>query len=1171
MSPSDFVHLHLHSDYSLLDGACRIDKLVELAKAQGLKALALTDHGNMFGAIEFYRAVHDAALKPLIGYEAYVAPASRFAREPGAAQGEGAFHHVTLLARNEKGYHNLIKLATSAYLEGFYYKPRIDKELLAQHAHGLIAMSGCLGGEVAQYILQDRMDEARKAAGFYRDLFGAENYYFEVMDNGLSEQKKVNAALAALGAEMGVELVATNDVHYLTKEDFEAHEVLLCINTGKFLDDEKRLSFSEAEYYFKSPEEMAARLGSFPRAIENTRAIADKCNLELFFKDKHLPTFAAAAGVDNDTLFEQLCREGVRDRFGESPAKEVTDRLDREVGVIRRMGFTSLFLVAWDLVKTSREMGVPVGPGRGSAAGSLVSYCLKITNVDPIKYGLMFERLMDEKRGEAPDIDIDFCQEKREKVLNYVRDKYGRENVAQIITFGTMAARGVIRDVSRVLRYPLDRTDLLAKMVPAALNVTLASALQDSPDLASAYRDDPQVRRIIDIGKRLEGLARHASVHAAGVVLADKPLVEYVPLARVSDEITTQYSMESLEKVGLVKIDFLGLKTLTVLDRAVRTIRERHGVDIDLEKLDLEDRPTYEMLGRGEAMGVFQFESGGFRDLLKRMKPDRFADIIACVALYRPGPLGGGMVDDYVDRKHGKYPVTFQHPVLEEVLAPTYGVMVYQEQVMKIVNKLGGAPLTDCYTLVKAISKKRKEYIEAGRERFIKGAVKNGFDEKKAEKLFEQINYFGGYGFNQAHSTAYALIAFRTAYLKCHYPSEFMAALMTHEMNDTDKLKIYVDECRQTMGLKLLPPSVNDSAAGFTVTDQGIRFGLAAVKGVGERAVESMVSAREDGPFTSFYDLCSRVDLRVVNKSVLEALVSAGAFDPLGGRRAQYAAVLDRAMNAGQRIQADRQSGQSSFFDAPGGPGAKDEVRENLPNLPEWSETQMLAAEKSTLGFYLTSHPLARHSELIARFSNATAAKLGEFEDGTELTVGGMLTGVRYTVTRNGKSRGERMAMMNLEDLSGKCDAVVFPGDLVRVEGLVKDEAVVFVRGRLNLRREPPSIAVNEIIPLGEAKQKLTEAVVLRLDERQQDSKVMESLRAVFAKHRGRCSVFLELAGPAAGVTLVRADSSFSVAADASFEDDVTALLGEGHLAFRPVGPKRQPARNGGGRQWRKN
>ncbi|HUV39370.1 MAG TPA: DNA polymerase III subunit alpha, partial [Planctomycetota bacterium] len=796
------------------------------------------------------------------------------------------------------------------------------------------------------------------------------------------------------------------------------------------------------------------------------------------------------------------------------------------------------------------------------------------TSVDPIRYELIFERFMDEVRKEPPDIDIDFCQERREKVLDYVRDRYGRENVAQIITFGTMAARGVIRDVARVLRFPLDQTDRLAKMVPTALNVTLNSALQDSPDLAAAYKNDPQVRRIIDIGKRLEGLARHASTHAAGVVLADKPLSEYVPLAKMGDEITTQYEMESLEKVGLVKIDFLGLKTLTVLDRALGMIRARHDVEIDLDDLDLSDAKTFEMLGRGESMGVFQFESSGFRDLLKRMKPDRFADLIACVALYRPGPLGGGMVDDYVKRKHGLEPVNYPHEKLEHVLAPTYGVMVYQEQVMRIVNLLGGISMSESYTLVKAISKKRVEYIEAMRERFIEGAVANGFDRRRAEGLFDQIQYFGGYGFNQSHSTAYALIAFQTAFLKAHYPTEFMAALMTYEMTDTDKLAVYVDECRRTMKIRILPPDINESEAGFTVTDSGIRFGLAAVKGVGTRGVEGIVEARrgEDGPFKSLFDFCSRVDLRVANKAVVEALIKCGAFDRLGGRRTQYLAVLDRALRAGQRMQADRGSGQTTFFDQFASASSEAPGVENLPDLPEWTEQQLLAVEKETLGFYLTTHPLIKHREELETHANTPIDRLKEFDDGTELTLGVMLSQVRHTVTQKGKSRGERMAMMNLEDLSGKCDAVAFPRAFVSNETLIHDEAVVFVRGKLNLRREPPSIEIEQIVPLDEAPLRLTESVVLTVDERHQDKEAMQELRGLLARHPGNCSVFLKLVAPDGLVTTVRADSSFSVTPDASFRDDVAAFLGEGHLSFIAVGPrlKVQSVRNGGG-SWRRN
>jgi len=972
-----------------------------------------------------------------------------------------------------------------------------------------------------------------------------------------------------LSRETGIELVATNDVHYLTADDAEAHEVLLCINTGKFLDDEKRMSFTTKEVYFKRPEEMAERFRHLPQAIANTRRVADACNLELFFDETHLPTFAAAADVDNDELFERLCREGLRQRYGESPPSEATERLEREMGVIQRMGYVSFFLVAWDLVKKAREMGVPVGPGRGSAAGSVVSYCLEITSIDPIRYELMFERFMDETRGEAPDIDIDFCQERREKVLDYVREKYGRENVAQIITFGTMAARGVIRDVARVLRYPLDQTDRLAKMVPTALNVTLNSALRDSPDLAAAYEGEEQVKRIIDIGKRLEGLARHASTHAAGVVLADKPLSEYVPLARINEEVTTQYAMESLEKVGLVKFDLLGLKTLTVIDRAVEMIRQQHGLEIDPDHLDLEDPETYEMLSRGESMGVFQFESSGFRDLLKRMKPDRFEDLVVCVALYRPGPLGGGVVDDYVERKHGQQEVVFAHPVMEQVLRPTYGVMAYQEQVMRVVNLLGGIPLSECYTLVKAISKKRKDYIQAMRERFVEGAVKNRFEQIKAESLFEQINYFGGYGFNQAHSTAYAMIAFQTAYLKCHYPTEFMAALMTYEMTDSDKLEVYVGECRR-MGIEILPPDVNESETGFTVTESGIRFGLAAVKGVGTRAVESIVEARREGRFESLYDFCSRVDLRVTNKAVIEALVRCGAFDCLGGRRSQYVTVIDRAIGAGQRMQADRQSGQTTFFDQFASASGARAVVENLPAVPEWNEQELLAAEKATLGFYLTTHPLARHSEVLERFANASTDRLRQFEDGTELTLGGMLSQIRHAVVQKGKSAGERMARMSIEDLFGKCEAIAWPEVLVRSEPLVKNEAVVFIRGRLDLRRDSPNIVINEMVPLEEAPLRLTESVVLTLDERHQDERSMEELRTVLSRHRGDCPVYLKLVAPDQSVTTVRTDSSFSVTPAASFAEDIGGLLGEKNLAFNAIGPRRRSRRNGG-RHWPRN
>ena len=1164
----DFVHLHVHSDYSLLDGAITVPRLVQAAHDFGMRAVALTDHGNMFGAIHFYQEAVAAGIKPIVGYEAYVAPGSRLDRS-ARSMGEASYH-LTLLARNEKGYHNLLRLATTAYLDGFYYRPRIDKEVLAEHVHGLLGMSGCLGGEIATLLLADRYDEAAKVAGFYRDLFGKDGFYLELQDHGMPEQKKVNRELVRLGRELGLDLVATNDSHYLKADDAQAHEVLLCINTGKFLDDEKRMSFESQDHYFKSPQEMAERFRDFPEAVTNTRKVSDLCNLELFFDQKHMPVFTNDEGISNEESFRRLCREGVVERYGQNPPAEVLQRLDYEMGVVERMGFISLFLMTRDVIQFARSQSIPVGPGRGSAAGSVVSYCLGITSVDPMKYGLLFERFLDESRNEAPDFDIDFCQAGRGRIIDYIRGKYGKTEVAQIITFGTLGARAALRDVARVLRIPLDRTDAIAKKVPATLGITLTQALTDEPELARMRQEDPQIGKLFDIALRLEGVCRHASTHAAGVVLADRPLTEYTPLAKVQDEITTQYDMDSLEKAGLVKIDVLGLKTLTVLDRALKEIKLTRGEEVDLSALDLDDPATYAMLSRGESKGVFQMESGGFRDLLVRMKPDRFQDLIALVALYRPGPLGGGLVDSYVERKHGREKFTYDHPVLEEVLKDTYGVMVYQEQVMRIISRLGGIPLARAYTAVKAISKKKAEVIGAVQTDFVAGAVRNGLEESKAEEIFEMIRFFAGYGFNQSHSTCYAFIAFQTAYLKSHYPAEFMAALMTLEGANTDKVVDYVEECRR-LEIPVLHPDVNASESAFRVRDGAIRFGLSAVKGAGDKAIESIVEARRRvGDFKSLFDFCAEVDLRVVNRAVVETLIKCGAFDSLGARRSQLTTVMDAALAAGGRVQADRQAGQSNFFDAFAQPEQNAAGDVSLPDIPEWPENQVLAAEKETLGFYITGHPLARYEELLETFADTTVHELASHADRDFVTLGAMVSQVRFTVARNGRSKGERMAMLTLEDRTGSADAVLFPGDYKRNEAYVKPEAVVVVRGRLNMRRETPSITVQDVIPIHMVREKLTGAVTVRVTHAAEEQGVLEKLREVCLAHPGSTEVYLELCDSDGHTVMIRADRALWVTPGESFVEAARKLVGKEHVVLHAL-PAANEASNRGGDTWHRN
>jgi len=1154
MPPSDFVHLHVHTHYSLLDGACRLDELFEAAGRFGMPALAITDHGNMFGAVEFYESALKAGLKPILGYEAYVAPGSRADRD--ARAGESA-HHLTLLARDLHGYHNLIKLASSAYLEGFYYKPRIDKELLAAHSEGLVALTGCLSGQLSRRFLADDHEGARRVLDQWLDIFGREHVFVELQDTGIPEQRKVIAGLVALAKEVEVPVVATNDVHYLRPEDSRAHDILLCINTGKFVDDPDRMRFTTNEYYFKSPEEMAQTFREIPEAITNTRRVADLCTLELFFDEKHLPHVQAGedtGGLSALAFLRQKCEEGARQHYGElTPA--VRDRLDRELGVIERKAYASYFLIVADYVNYARERGIPVGPGRGSAAACLVAYCLGITSIDPLKYDLMMEIFLDDKRRELPDIDVDFCQDGREEVIRYVREKYGEDKVAQIITFGTMKARAVVRDVARALRVSFEQADALAKKIPATLGITLKEALAQDAQLRRQYDSDPTVHELFEVAFRLEGLARHASTHAAGVVIADRPLTEYAPLCKYNENVATQYDMDSLERIGLFKFDFLGLRTLSTLQRAVEIIEARRGERIDLDALDLEDQATYEMLSRGEASGVFQMESSGFRDLLEKMKPDRFDDLIALNALYRPGPLKAGVVDTFVARKHGRETPTYEHPLLEEILGETHGVIAYQGQVMRIVNRLGDVDLADAYTLTKAISKKHEDVINSNHDDFIRGAVAKGISSESAEKIFEHILFFGGYGFKKCHSTCYALIAYQTAYLKAHYPAEFMAALMTFEMGDSDKLTQYLQEAKR-MGLKVLPPDVNESDRDFTVVaDDTIRFGLQAVKGIGGKAVEAIVAVRrEEGGFRSLHQFCEVVDHRQVHKSVIEGLIKCGAFDSLGARRAQLLAALEGAMRTGERVQADRRIGQMNIFEALGDGSASAPTK--LPDVPEFPEPMLLTFEKETLGFYLSSHPLTQYEHLLHRFATATAEDLANQPAGERVVVGGMITKVTGLTIRNGPQKGKRMARLTMEDLTGPFEAVIFPRLYEPSRDLFHKDAIVFLDGVADVGRDLPSIKVNDVVPIAQAEARLADHVIINLDCVGLAEDTLDRLKAVLEQHPGSCPVLLRFLGHDRRATTVRAGSGLAVAWSPELAHELEGLVGTEHVLVtgRPGG-----------------
>src|SRR3954471_15671750 len=936
MSAQPFVHLHCHSHYSLLDGASKIPDLIQRVKSLGMPAVALTDHGNMFGAIEFLREAKAGGIIPIVGLEAYVAPGKRTDRSTNAGgNGDERYaYHLTLLAKNGVGFRNLLKLSSRSYQEGYYYKPRIDKEILAQHSEGLICLSGCVGSEFSQLLLNDRTAEAERLAMWYYKTFGEGNFYVEVQNNGLQIQRDCMERELDLANRMGLPVVATSDAHYLTQDDFEAHDVLLCINTGKTVDqpldkprfvaDNGRLS---DQFHVRSPDEMYEVISGHEEALAMSARIAEKIEpnySSLGLGKRQFPSFQAPERKTSEEYLSELCERGLRERYGDPPPPEARDPLDHELAIINRMGFASYFLIVWDFVRYARERGIPAS-ARGSACGALVSYVLHLSNVCPLKSDLLFERFLDPNRSEAPDIDIDLCQERRYEVIEYVRKKYGDANVAQIGTFGTMKAKAAIKDVGRVLNIPLARVEQINKLIPTRLDMTLEKALKEEPALRAMVEQDPEIERLIRFARRLEGSARHASTHAAGVVIADQPLESLVPLQVIrrgdkEEIVCTQWDMGDVEKAGLLKMDFLGLRNLTTLEAAVRIITERHpDAPSDLDRLPLDDAKTFELLQRGETKGVFQLESAGIRDLLVKMKPDRFADIIATNALYRPGPLNGGMVDEYVDVKNGRKQASYLHPVLREVLEETYGVMVYQEQVMRILNRLGGVELSKAYATIKAISKKKTDVIAESRGQFVQGAVERGLDRDRPLKIFDLIEFFGGYGFNKSHSTAYALVAYQTAYLKSHYPTEYMAAVLSSEMDGAERDKFFVEhieDCRR-MGIEVLPPNVNEGIVPFRVANEGkVHFGLGAIKGVGVKAVESIVKARESrGPFRSLDEFFERVSMREVGAGCAETLIRAGAFDVLGARRSQLLAILPRAIQAGQAKQDDRKRGQRGLFD----------------------------------------------------------------------------------------------------------------------------------------------------------------------------------------------------------------------------------------------------------------
>jgi len=1149
MPPTPFVHLHCHTDYSLLDGACEIGQLMDLVSAQGMPAVAMTDHGNLFGAVHFYNAAKARGIHPVIGCEVYVSQQGHQSRSD-----TDRYNHLVLLCENQEGYRNLIDLVSTGYLEGFYYKPRVDKDLLASHAKGLIAMSACLRGDINEAVLADRYEEARRLAYTYTDIFGRDNFFLEVQDHGLEQDRRLIPQINRLSQETGIPLVATNDSHYLQRSDARAHEILMCIQTGKTMSDPNRMRWDRPEFYLKTRDEMMQLFGELVDAVNLPFAIAQRCHVSLEKVKDPFPKFEVPPEHTLDSYFAYVARMGFEKRRARLEAMEAAgrlkhripdyiERLEREIQMIQQMKFSGYFLIVWDFIRFAKSQAIPVGPGRGSAAGSLVSYCMEITDIDPLQYGLLFERFLNPERVSMPDIDIDFCTRRRGEVIQYVTAKYGREQVAQIITFGTLGARAAIKDVGRVLDLSFADVDKITKLVPNVLNIPLKDAMAAEPGFAEAAQKDPRVDEILKVALRLEGLARNASVHAAGVVIAPEPLKRLVPLYRTNrEEIVTQYDMSGLEKLSLLKMDFLGLTTLTIIDDALKLIERYRGERIDLEALPLDDPRSYRIFSDGYTSGVFQFESEGMKDILRRYQPSRIEDLTALNALYRPGPIKGGVVDDFIDRKHGRKQVTYEIPELKELLEETYGIMLYQEQVMQIAQKLAGYSLGEADMLRRAMGKKKPEEMAKQRERFVRGAVAHGYPQKKVEKVFDLMAQFAEYGFNKSHSCAYAYVAYVTAYLKAHFPVEFMAALLTSETGKPDKVVKYINECRD-MGITVLPPDVNSSEWSFTPDGNAIRFGLGAVKNVGQNAVEAIVQARKEvGRFRSLYQFCECVDLAAVNKRVLESLIRAGAMDSLEGTRAQLFAAIDAAIESGQRAWRDKLSGQEGLFGGLLGGGSPAEVP--LPQVPDWTPKEKLAGEKEMIGFYVTGHPLDDYQEKVSELATRDSSNLEGLQKGEEVALCGVLTGIQRRRNREGKP----WASLQLEDRGGNIELMVFTTQYERLApSLVEDQAVLVRGTALPEENAPPKISVQDIVPLANARVNLPALISIRvLLGRNGAVDKVAALQELFARKPGDTSVRFRLDAPRDFSVIL--DIPAKVRPDREFRQELERLLGAGAL-----------------------
>src|SRR5271170_6500377 len=1165
MGQPQFVHLHVHTDYSLLDGACETSELLDEASRQKMPAVAITDHGNLFAAANFFYEASKRDVKPIIGCEVYVAKGSRHDRgeksgtpsedrddfEPGTR----GSNHLVLLCENLEGYRNLIKLVSAGFLEGFYYKPRIDYELLGKHSKGLIALGACLRGPVTEAIVEEKFDRARENAYKLRDIFGKGNFFLEIQDQGLPIEKGVNTELIRLSKETGIPLVATNDCHYLHHSDAHAQEVLLCIQTGKTMSDPHRMKFATDQFYFKTAQEMAHVFREVPEAVTRTVDIASRCSVKIERIPNALPEFRVPAGHTPESYFEKVAREGFERRLPNlerlakqnllrNPISEYETRLTSEIEMIKKMHYEGYFLIVWDFIHYARAQEVPVGPGRGSAAGSLVSYALRITDVDPLQYNLLFERFLNPERISMPDIDIDFCMRRRGELIEYVTQKYGRDNVAQIITFGTMAAKAAVKDVGRAMDIPYGEVDRLAKLIPTTLGIELADALKEAPQLKAAVEGDQRLKELMAVALRLEGLSRHASTHAAGVVISPQPLTDLVPIYKTSrDEITTQYDMNGLERIGLLKMDFLGLTTLTVLHDAVKMVEQNRGVHLAIDQLPLDDADTYKLFAKGDTTAIFQFESHGMRDILRRYQPTKIEDLTALNALYRPGPIQGGMIDDFINRKHGKTKVTYELPQLQDILEETYGVILYQEQVMQIANRLASFSLGEADILRRAMGKKKKEEMAAQRAKFLAGCLKNKIPDKKAVRIFDLMEEFAGYGFNKSHSCAYALLAYQTAYLKTHYPVEFMAALLTSETGNAEKAVKYINESRG-MGISILPPDVNESDLYFTPVSDAIRFGLAAIKNVGENTAKAIRESRlSTGEFKSLYEFCERIEPRALNKRVFESLIRSGAMDSLGPRESMLASV-DEAVAALQRAARAKETGQHGLFF---GSGSAADTLFELRDAPQWSEEERLTSEYTMLGFYVSGHPLEKYASRLAELKVVSLSEVEGQRNGKEIAVAALIVGTRPMRSK----KGARWAIYTIQDMTGVQELLAFPESFTRLEPVLKPGSPLLLKVKIQVEEAGTRLSLQEAKRLDQIAEKAaTQEFRVRLDVSSLSEALLLDLERLFAAFPGSTPVLFELVSDDGSVALLQSRQSVRIAPE--LIDDLARARGGQAAASMP-------------------